>query len=543
MIQRLSLCLLLVSLIVTLGSVAQESKVATQPTEPKIEAPAVSPIEEAVAAEFADRARRDEAASWLSKPTSVSFTDTSLRDAVKFLSDLHNARIRLDSAVNGEKLSFPDAPVTLVTEKQPLSHVLNRLTQSVEAVWTIHRGDILITSAAREHELLETRVYQVGRLLRQSATRAVLPPSTTSSQRNLGGGGFGFGSTGMGTSFEQSSDEMFSQFISESTSTPWQFNSGEGGTLSLLGDQMIVRQTYRGHEEVARLLRFADVALNRAYGSVPLLLMSPEEAAKLARLQKALRREIELRFEQAPLVDVIPLLRDRLGEDVYLEQSEVTKPQSLGAIELSLSEGRYVAREALRQMLSPHNLTAVIDDGAICITTVDQASLRHLTAIYDVADLLRTNEDRDALQNAIEESTAGPWMEREGQGGTISNVLGGLLVIRHNEQVQMEIALLLQELRQARKNTSKEAAGLKSSDLETRFHKAKSKDEAEALERLILTFVVPTSWDVSGGRGVLRTAEDRIIIQQSKVIHDQIDQFLREYLQAKPLGQTPAAAK
>lgn len=538
MIRRLSLSILLVSLIVTLGSVAQESKVPTQPAEAKTEAPAVSPIDEAVAAELADRARRDEAASWLSKPTSVSFTEITLSDAAKFLSDFHNARIRLDSAVNGEKLSFPDAPVSLVTEKQPLSHVLNRLTQSAEAVWTIHRGDILITSATREHELLETRVYRVGRLLRLSAARAVLPPSTAPSQRHAGGG---FGAFGRGLAVEPSSDEMFTQFIMESTSAPWQMNSGEGGTLSLLGDQLIVRQTYRGHEEVARLLRFAEAALNRAPGSAPLLLMSPEDAATLARLQKALRREIELRLVQTQLSEVLPLLRERLGEDVYAEHSEATKPLTLGSKEITLSEGRYVAREALRQMLSPHELTAVIDDGAICITTHEQASLRNLTVIYDVADLLKTNDDRDALQSALQESTTGPWMDRDGQGGTISNVLGGLLVIRHNEQIHTEIALLLKEIRQVRKDTAKEATALKASDLETRFHKAKTKDEAESLERLILTFVAPSSWDVSGGRGVLRTAEDRIIIQQTKAIHDQIEQFLREYQQAKPLGQTPAA--
>ncbi|MBC7819824.1 MAG: hypothetical protein IAG10_23315 [Planctomycetaceae bacterium] len=540
MIRRLGLSILLVSLMVSLGSVAQESKVPTQPAEPKPETAAVSPIEESIAAELADRVRRDEAAAWLSKPTQVSFTDIPLGDAAKFLSDFHNARIRLDAAANGERLSFPDASVTLVTEKQPLSHVLNRLTQSAEAVWTIHRGDILITSPAREQELLETRVYRVGRLLRLSAARAVLPASTSPSQRSSAGG---FGFSGRGFPSERTIDDLLTQFITESTSIPWQMTSGEGGTLSLLGDQLIVRQTYRGHEEVARLLRFAEVALTRAPGSPPLMLMSPEEATQLARLQKALRREIDLRLAQTLLVDVVPLLRDHLGEDVYIEHSEVTRPLNLGNKELTLAEGRYVAREALRQMLSPHNLTAVIDDGAICITPTERAQLRHLTVIYDVADLLRTSDDRDALQTSIQESTTGPWQELGGEGGTISNVLGGLLVIRQNEHVHTEIALLLQELRQARKDTAKEASAPKTTDFETRFHKAKTKDEAEALERLILTFVAPTTWDVSGGRGVLRTAEDRLIIQQTKAVHDQIDQFLREYQQAKPLGQTPAATK
>ena len=529
MIRRMSVSVLLVSLIVSLGSVAQDSKVPTQPAEPKSEAAAVSPIDEAVAAELADRARRDEAVAWLSKPTQVSFTDTPLGDAAKFLSDFHDARIRLDAAVNGDQLSFPDASVTLVTEKQTLAHVLNRITQSVGAVWTIHRGDILITSQAREQKLLETRVYRVGRLLRLSAARAVLlaPPP----QPLVGD----FSSVGP-IPAEETNNALLTRFVEESTSVPWQHSSGEGGTLSLLGELLIVRQTYRGHQEIARLLQFVELALSRAPGLPPMLVMSAEESTQLARLQKALRREIDLGLVQTQLSDVVSLLRDRLGEEVYFDQSEAIKSLNIGNPELTLPEGRYVAREALRQMLTPRSLTAVIDDGAICITSADQASLRQLTVLYDIADMLRTHEDLSALQNTIQEGTSGPWQQTTGSGGTISELMGGVLVIRQSEQVHTEISLLLQELRQARKETAKDATAPKTSELETRFHKAKSKDEAESLERLILTFVSPATWDVSGGRGMLRTAEDRLIIQQTKAVHDQIDLFLREYQQAKPIG-------
>lgn len=540
MIRQMVLSVLLVLLLVSLGSVAQDAKVPPQATEPKAEAAVVSPIDEAVAAELADQTRQDEAAAWLSKPTSVSFTDIPLTDAAKFLAEMHKARIRLDAVTIGENLAFPQTQVTLVTEKLSLSQVLNRLTQQAGAIWTIHRGDILITSPAREQELLETRVYRVGRLLRLSASRAVPPPSSPRPVvGNFSSGGF----PGGGLLVESTGDDSFTQFLMESTSVAWQDTSGQGGTLSVLGDQLIVRQTSRGHEEVARLLRSAELALSRAPGSPPLLVMSVEESAKLARLQKTLRREIELPLVQSTLSDVVSLLRERLSEEVYIELSESTKPHNLGDKEITLAEGRYVAREALRQMLAPHGLSAVIDDGAICITTSDLARLRQLTVIYDVADLLRTNDDRAALQRTLEEGTTGPWMQSAGEGGTISDLLGGLLIIRHSEHVHTEVALLLHQLRQAQKDTPQEAAATKATDLETRFHKAKSKDEAEALERLILTFVAPATWDSSGGRGVLRTAEDRLIIQQTKAIHDQIDQFLREYQQAKPLGQSPAAAK
>ncbi len=57
------------------------------------------------------------------------------------------------------------------------------------------------------------------------------------------------------------------------------------------------------------------------------------------------------------------------------------------------------------------------------------------------------------------------------------------------------------------------------------------------LERLLMTFVAPATWDSSGGPGVLRTAGDRLVIRQANAVHDQIDRFLREYQQAAPIGQ------
>ncbi len=522
-------------LLVSSFLVAQDAKVPPKLAEPKAETAGVSPIDEAVAAELADRARRDEVVAWLSKPTQVSFADTPLADAAKFLADTHEVRIRLDAVPITDR-AHTLIPVTLVTEKQSLAHVLNRITQSVGAVWTIHRGDILITSPDREQQLHETRVYRVGRLLRLSAARAVL--SAPPVPRPLNGGGFGISSPSQ-VSPELANDELLVRFVTESTSVPWQITAGEGGTVSLLGDQLIVRQTYHGQEEVARLLRFAEQALSRAPGSPPLLVMPADEVAQLARLQKALRREIDLRFVQTPLPEVVALLHDRLGEEVYIEQSEATKGLKDASLEFSLTEGRFVAREALRQLLSPQDLTAVIDDGAICITIAERAHLRQVSAIYDIADLLHTTDDLSALQSTIQEGTSGSWQQLSGEGGTISDLLGGLLVIRQNEQVHTEIALLLHEIRQARKEAIKDPPTPKATEQEARFHKAKSKEEAESLERLILTFVSPATWDVSGGRGVLRTAEDRLIIQQTKAVHDQIDQFLREYQQAKPIG--PAA--
>lgn len=107
----------------------------------------------------------------------------------------------------------------------------------------------------------------------------------------------------------------------------------------------------------------------------------------------------------------------------------------------------------------------------------------------------------------------------------------------------------------------------------TCFHRTQSKTEAESLERILLTFVAPETRDViripnenrarktsevfktsevladatsqlflemriSGGKRLLRITEVRLIIRQTKSVRGQIDQFLCEYQQAKPIGQS-----
>ncbi|TXT21916.1 MAG: Uncharacterized protein FD138_3929, partial [Planctomycetota bacterium] len=311
-------------------------------------------------------------------------------------------------------------------------------------------------------------------------------------------------------------------------------SDGEGGTQSLFGELLVVRQTFQAHEQITRLLRAVEAALAREPGSPSLLVMSPEDAPRWLTAQKALRRELKLKLSDTPLDDVVKMLREQTEVDVFIDHAAFNEVKISESIALNLPDGQYPAHKAMQLALEPHQLAAVLDDGAIRITTAAQATRFLQAVVYDVTDLLRSEDDIATLISTLQENTSGPWRDIAGEGGTLSQFPVGLFVIRQSDAVHSQIALLLHELRQAKKELPKEAAKPLPSDLETKFHKAKSKDEAEALERLILTFVAPNSWDVSGGRGLLRTAEDRLIIQQTKAIHDQIDQFLREYQQAKP---------
>ena len=515
---------------------AQELRVPAKPAEPKVVS-AATEIESPVEAELSNRRWREEAQVLLRKPTDLDFTEVALEEVVKYLADFHKASIRIDRTAIDVKQGF--TPITVSAVGQPLSHVLNRMMQTPELAWTVHRGDIVITKV--DALPLETRVYRIGRLLQLSAKRTPLKPSSNA----VGPGGFGaLGSGGSSggpmPAFEVDPFSDVPLLLEQAIDAQWMNSDGVGGTSSLFGELLVIRQTYRVHEQITLMLRAVETALAREPGSPSLLVISPDDAPRWLAAQKALRRDLKLRLSDTPLEDVVKMLREQTEVDVFVDHAALkTANISESLLSLNLPDGQYPAHKAMQLTLEPHQLMATQDDGAIRITVAAQATKYLPTVIYDVADLLRSEDDVGTLISTLQEITSGPWKDLAGEGGTLNPFPVGLFVIRQSDSVHSQIALLLHELRQAKKELPKEIAKPLPSDLETKFHKAKSKDEATALEKLILTFVAPNSWDVSGGRGLLRTAEDRLIIQQTKAIQVQIEQFLREYQQATPIG--PAA--
>lgn len=512
----------------------QESKAPAKPVEPKAVS-AAAEIESPIEAELSNRRWREEAQVLLRKPTDIDFTEVALEEVVKYLADFHKASIRIDRAAIDAKQGL--TPITVSAVGQPLSHVLNRVMQTPELAWTVHRGDIVITKV--DALPLETRVYRIGRLLQLSAKRTPLKPSSnTVGPGGFGSQGSGGSSGGGGSAFEVDQFSDVPLLLEQAIDAQWVSSDGVGGTSSLFGELLVIRQTYRVHEQVSLMLRAVETALAREPGSPSLLVMSPDDAPRWLAAQKALRRDLKLRLSETPLEDVVKMLREQTEVDVFVDHAAFKAANiSENVISLNLPDGQYPAHKAMQLALEPHQLIAIQDEGAIRITTAAQAAKYLQTVIYDVADLLRSEDDVGTLISTLQEITSGPWKDLAGEGGTLNPFPVGLFVIRQSDSVHSQIALLLHELRQAKKELPKEIAKPLPSELEMKFHKAKTKDEATALEKLILTFVAPNSWDVGGGRGLLRTAEDRLIIQQTKAIHLQIEQFLREYQQATPVGQ------
>ena len=506
---------------------AEEPKAPAKPNPNNANEAALS-VEVSVESDLSNRRLREEAEAWLRLPTDADFVEAKLEEVIHYLADQHKARIRLDQ--NALTFSQNSKPISLSATGLPLSQVLNRAMQAPELAWTIHQGDIVVSTVKTLP--LETRVYRLGRLLQWESKRALPQVSARAMEQP------GFGNINSPFPLSGDGPQHIIRLLEEEIDVPWRDVDGEGGTLSLFGELLVVRQTYHAHEQIGDLLKAVEAALAREPGSPSLLVMPPVEAQRFLAAQKRLRRELKLKLMLTPLNEFVKTLVTQTDLEIVVDHAALASANISESIELNLLEGQYPAHQALQIALKPAALIAVIDEGAIRITTPERAEKFYVTVVYDIADLVRSEENVQPLIQLFQESAGGPWNDTDGEGGTLTELPGGLFVIRQSDSVHTQITLLLHELRQAKKESLKDNAKPASSDVEKRFYKAKSKDEAEALERLIPTFVAPNTWDVSGGKGLLRIAEDRLIIQQTKAVHDQIDNFLRDYQQAKPIGQT-----
>ena len=508
---------------------ADEPKAPAKPNPNPANDAALS-MEATVESELSNRRLREEAEAWLRLPTDADFVEAKLEEVIHYLADQHKARIRIDH--NAIESGQSSKPITLSASGLPLSQVLNRAMQGPELAWTIHQGDIVVTTVDKLP--FETRVYRLSRLRQLESKRAIPHVPDRATQQM----GFGNINVPINVPFSPSGDdsEHFVRLLQEAIAVRWRDVDGEGGKLSLFGELLVARQTYHAHQQIGLLLKAVEAALAREPGSPTLLVMPPAESQRFLAAQKGLRRELKLKLMLTPLDEFVKTIAKQTELEVFIDHSALATANISESIELNLLDGQYPAHQALKIALEPAALIAVIDEGAIRITTPERAEKFYLTVVYDIADLVRSEEDVQPLIQLLQESAGGPWKDTDGEGGTLTDLPGGLFVIRQSDSVHTQIALLLHELRQAKKESLKDNVKPAANDVEKRFYKAKSKDEAEALERLILTFVAPNTWDVSGGKGLLRIAEDRLIIQQTKAVHDQIDNFLRDYQQAKPIG-------
>jgi hypothetical protein len=183
----------------------------------------------------------------------------------------------------------------------------------------------------------------------------------------------------------------------------------------------------------------------------------------VARIEAALASPTEICFIEAPLTEILDYLKEQHHIEIQIDLRGLEdvgigtdSPVTIDLKGISL-------RSALNLMLRKLNLTWLIEDEVLIITTVEEAENHLDTKVYDVADLVICRDehdvpwdDFDALIDIIT-STIKPttWDGVGGPGAIKGNTLGTakVLIVSQTCDVHEEIAGLLKDIRElAKKN-------------------------------------------------------------------------------------------
>jgi hypothetical protein len=203
----------------------------------------------------------------------------------------------------------------------------------------------------------------------------------------------------------------------------------------------------------------------------PIEVATANEAQGLTKIKWALDEETAFDFTELPLTDAVKYLTDKHTIEIQID-TKMLEAESIGIdTPVTRSLRGITLRSGLRLMLDPLELTYLVKDEVLLITTAKAASIERTVRIYPVGDLIAadsTDKPGQGLVPLVEiiEGTVEPKSWRHPGGADIEPfALGHALVIRQTWAGHEQIDLLLTGLRRARSVESQRAANMAIVDL------------------------------------------------------------------------------
>jgi hypothetical protein len=182
----------------------------------------------------------------------------------------------------------------------------------------------------------------------------------------------------------------------------------------------------------------------------------PEPSELEEQILQKLTDPVEFQFSEDSLLGLVEYLSDRHAVQCVINKAQLEEMAiAVDAQDITLKVAGISLRSVLNLILKPKQLRIVVEDEVLKITTIEHANTCLMTRTYPVRDLVgNVDVDYDLLARAIQNAVGGvpdsPWIETEGEGGTISPLPAtGTLVIRQTAKAHDEILKLLRSIRRA----------------------------------------------------------------------------------------------
>ncbi len=264
-----------------------------------------------------------------------------------------------------------------------------------------------------------------------------------------------------------------------------------------------------------------------------------------------------LAFKNSPLADVVDALADKHGVPILIDHRALEDVGIGSDTGITATLGGESLDEALRRILKEFDLTWIIRDEVIMITTPEEAESELLTRIYPVRDLVKPiqtdlleaelggYDDYDSVIDTLTQTVFPTTWEDVGGPGAIEAYPPCFgLVISQTEEVHQEIENLLAQIRktdEAQADAADEGEGAKPPADEVvlkdkageRLHlkvyrlSTREREEAVELAEVIGDLIEPDSWE-SGDAYYLKPLAGSIIVRHTAATHRKIHRLLTE---------------
>jgi hypothetical protein len=181
------------------------------------------------------------------------------------------------------------------------------------------------------------------------------------------------------------------------------------------------------------------------------------ESAAVARIERALAAPLHstgAEFTEQPLKEVLMQFQEEYNFPIQLNVGALEEAAIGSDSPVTVSLHNISLKSALKLLLEPLQLTYVIRDEVLVVTTKDDADKQLVTCVYNVQGLIDQSDPQSikSLIEAIERCVAtDTWVDYNDKNvADLVSIKPGLLVVSQTPAVQDEVRGLLMKIRKVR---------------------------------------------------------------------------------------------
>ena len=446
------------------------------------------------------------------------FFDAPLIEVCRTLQERLGIDVALDTIALEDFGIDTRTPITRVIRGVSARSFLRLTLNELELIYTTRYGALWITTPESAEGQLKTRVYPVGDLL-------VRDPVLSESSVDY--------------------DSFIQAITSVIHPDAWDMVGGPGAIEGVY-ESLVVSQASDIHEQIAELLStYREIIADHNVGEEPkqtVYLLGEDKAT--AEIRRLLDHPFTAEFKDASLKEVLESISEQTKIPIVIDTKALEDFGIDASVPITEEFADTPLHFVLVRILNEHEVTYIIRDEVLVITTPEQSEAQQIIGLYPVRDLVQqgesliadpsgaSNVDFDSLIAVIESTVAPDSWEAVGGPSSIGTLLPmPTIVIAKTQDVHEQIASLLTSLRAAKKMKSVVVAD--PTAIAVRSYPLNVSDcSSDEIAKLVMRATEPGTWNDQAGTFVQGLGSS-LIVKHNANIHRRVQRLLND------VGATP----